>query len=53
MLSVELDKLAIHLVGFFETRMVHSLVSISFLAVLILVIEMLVERLEEVLVGLE
>ena len=53
MLSVELDKLAIYLVGFFETRMVHSLVSIPFLAVLILVIEMLVERLEEVLVGLE
>ena len=53
MLSVELHQLAVHLIRFFETRMVHPLVPISFLAVLVLIIEMLVERLKEVLVGLE
>ena len=53
MLSIELHQLAVNLVRFFETRMVHSLVPIPFLAVLVLIVEMLVECLKEVLVGLE
>ena len=53
MLALELEKLPVDLVRLLEARMVHSLVTVSFLVLLVLVVEMLVKRLEKVLVLLE